>query len=113
MKTSEFIRKVIELDYRYSAVYFNNSIIVYQKKIIKDKLLNKILFIIHLDTKSVDLELELSNQFIPQYPHVKGSKEYKLRGVSINFYTVEYSFENLPYWNNLNNLADDFIVELD
>ena len=111
MKTSEFIRKVIELDYRYSAVYFDNSIIVYQKKIIKGKLLNKILFIIHLDTKSVNLEL--SKQFTPQYPHVKGSKEYKLRGVNTNFYTVEYSFENLPYWNNLNNLVDEFITGLD
>ena len=111
MKTSEFIRKVIELDYRYSAVYFNNSIIVYQKKIIKGKLLNKILLIIHLDTKSVNLEL--SNQFIPQYPHVKGSKEYKLRGVNTNFYIADYSFENLPYWNNLNTLVDEFIVKLD
>ena len=111
MKTSEFIRKVIELDYRYSAVYFDNSIIVYQKKIIKGKLLNKILFIVHLDTKSVNLEL--SKQFTPQYPHVKGSKEYKLRGVNTNFYTVEYSFENLPYWNNLNNLVDEFITGLD
>lgn len=111
MKTSEFIRKVIELDYRYSAVYFDNSIIVYQKKIIKDKVLNKILFIIHLDTKSVDLEL--SKQYIPQYPHVKESKEYKLRGVNTNFYTADYSFENLPYWNNLNNLVDEFIIGLD
>lgn len=111
MKTSEFIRKVIELDSRYSAVYFDNSIIVYQKKIIKGKLLNKILLIIHLDNKSVNLEL--SNQFIPQYPHVKGSKEYKLRGVNTNFYIADYSFENLPYWNNLNNLVDEFIAGLD
>lgn len=111
METSEFIKKVIELDYRYSAVYFDNSIIVYQKKIIKGKFLNKILFIIHLDTKSVDLEL--SKQFIPQYPHVKGSKEYMLKGISIHFYIVKYSFENLPYWNNLNNLVDEFIFELD
>ena len=111
MEIDEFIREVIELDYRYSAVYFDDSIIVYQKKIIKGELLNKILFIIHLDTKSVDLEL--SKQFIPQYPHVKGSKEYKLRGVNTNFYIADYSFENLPYWNNLNNLVDEFINGLD
>lgn len=111
MKTAEFIRKVNELSHRYSAIYFDNSIIVYQKKIIKGKLLNKILLIIHLDTKSIDLEL--SKQSIPQYPHVKGSKEYKLRGINTNFYTVEYSFENLPYWNNLNTLVDEFINGLD
>ena len=111
METAEFIRKVDELGHRYSALFIDNSIIVYQKKIIKGKLLNKILLIIHLDTKSVDLEL--SNQFIPQYPHVKGSKEYKLRGISTNFYIADYSFENLPYWNNLNTLVDEFIAELD
>ena len=111
MKTSEFIRKVILLGHRYSAIYFDNSIIVYQKKIIKGKLLNKILFIIHLDTKSIDLEL--SKQFTPQYPHVKGSKEYKLRGIDTNFYIADYSFENLPYWNNLNTLVDEFINGLD
>ncbi|QBJ03419.1 hypothetical protein HWC08_gp069 [Lactobacillus phage 521B] len=111
MKTAEFIRKVDELGHRYSAVYFNNSIIVYQKKIIKGKLLNKILFIIHLDNKSVNLEL--SKQFTPQYPHVKESKEYKLRGVNTNFYIADYSFENLPYWNNLNTLVDEFINGLD
>ena len=111
MKTSEFIEKVNELSHRYSAIYFDNSIIVYQKKIIKGKILNKILFIIHLDNKSVNLEL--SNQFIPQYPHVKGSKEYKLRGISTNFYIANYSFENLPYWNNLNTLVDEVITGLD
>lgn len=111
MKIDEFIREVAELNHRYSAIYFDNSIIVYQKKIIMGKFLNKILFIIHLDTKSIDLEL--SNQFIPQYPHVKGSKEYKLRGINTNFYVTDYSFENLPYWNNLNTLVDEFIIGLD
>ena len=111
METAEFIRKVEELGHRYYAIYFDNSIIVYQKKIIKGKLLNKILLIINLDNKSVNLEL--SKRFLPQYPHVKGSKEYKLRGINTNFYTADYSFENLPYWNNLNTLVDEFIAELD
>lgn len=111
MKTSEFIEKVNELGHRYSAIFIDNSIIVYQKKIIKGKPLNKILLIIHLDNKSVNLEL--SKQFTPQYPHVKGSKEYKLRGVNTNFYIADYSFENLPYWNNLNTLVDEFINGLD
>lgn len=111
MKTSEFIRKVIELDSRYSAIYFDNSIIVYQIKNIKGKFLAKILFIIYLDIKKVGLDL--SNKFIPQYPHVKGSKEYMLKGINIHFYIADYSFENLPYWNNLNNLVDEFIAGLD
>jgi len=111
MKVSKFIDEVKKLDSRYSAIYFDNSIIVYQIKNIKGKFLAKIIFIIHLDTKSVNLEL--SNQFIPQYPHVKGSKEYKLRGINTNFYVTDYSFENLPYWNNLNTLVDEFIAELD
>jgi len=111
MKVSKFIDEVKKLDSRYSAIYFDNSIIVYQIKNIKGKFLAKIIFITHLDTKSVNLEL--SNQFIPQYPHVKGSKEYKLRGINTNFYVTDYSFENLPYWNNLNTLVDEFIAELD
>lgn len=112
MKTSEFIEKVNELGHRYSAVYLDNSIVVYQKKSIKGKPLNKILLIIHLDNKSVNLKL--SKRFLPQYPHVKGSKEYKLSGINPNnFYIADYSFENLPYWNNLNTLVDDFITELD
>lgn len=111
MKIAEFVRKVDELGHRYSAIFIDNSVIVYQKKIIKGKLLNKILLIIHLDNKSVNLEL--SKRFLPQYPHVKGSKEYKLRGIRPNFYIANYSFENLPYWNNLNTLVDKFINGLD
>lgn len=111
MKVAEFIRKVDELGHRYSALFIDNSIIVYQKKIIKGKPLNKILLIIHLDNKSVNLEL--SKRFLPQYHHVKGSKEYKLSGNNPNFYIADYSFENLPYWNNLNTLVDKFITELD
>lgn len=112
MKTAEFIRKVNALGHRYSAIFIDNSIIVYQKKIIKGKLLNKILLIIHLDNKSVNLEL--SKRLLPQYPHVKGSKEYKLSGINPNnFYIADYSFENLPYWNNLNTLVDEFINGLD
>ena len=111
MKVAEFVRKVDELGHRYSAIFIDNSVIVYQKKIIKGKLLNKILLIINLDNKSVNLEL--SKRFLPQYPHVKGSKEYKLRGINTNFYIANYSFENLPYWNNLNTLVDEFINGLD
>lgn len=111
MKIAEFVRKVDELGHRYSAIFIDNSVIVYQKKIIKGKLLNKILLIIHLDNKSVNLEL--SKRFLPQYPHVKGSKEYKLSGINPNFYIADYSFENLPYWNNLNTLVDKFINGLD
>lgn len=111
MKVAEFIRKVDELGHHYSAIFIDNSVIVYQKKIIKGNLLNKILLIIHLDNKSVNLEL--SKRFLPQYPHVKGSKEYKLSGINHNnFYIADYSFENLPYWNNLNTLVDKFITEL-
>lgn len=114
------------IDKSYACYTHNGLVIVYRTRRVKQshskyKEMFKVLFIIDANSKQVfsnesDIVKILldSKDFSLVYPYIKDATFFTLNLYSFNFYFYcqKYSFENLPYWYNLELAVNNFVDNL-
>lgn len=114
------------IDKSYACYTHNGLVIVYRTRKVKQsnskyKEMFKILFVIDVNSKRVfsnksDIVKILldSKELSLVYPYIKDATFFTLNLYSFDFYFYfqDYSFENLPYWYNLELAVNNFVDNL-